>query len=217
MSEVRRLWIPGPAGRLEASIRVACPARAAAVVAHPHPQHGGTLHNPVVFHAERELHRAGLTTLRFNFRGVGGSEGGFDGGRGESDDVGAAASWLRGLAPNVPLLLVGYSFGSVCSIAHAARDRSVDAVVAVGVPARLYEFPEIAELGRPLAAIQGDRDEFGTIAEVEALLGRARPPGVLYLAPGCEHLFTGRADEAGKRVAEAVEAILAELLRDPRG
>ena len=141
MSEVRKLWIPGPEGRLEASLRVACPARAAAVVAHPHPLHGGTLHNPVVFHTERELHRAGLTTLRFNFRGVGSSEGTFDEGRGETQDVGAAASWLRGVALGTPLLLVGYSFGSVCSIAHAARDRNVRGIVAIGMPVRLYEFP----------------------------------------------------------------------------
>lgn len=208
MPETRTLWIPGPVGRIEASLRVACPARGAAVVAHPHPLHGGTLHNPVVFHAERELHRAGLTTLRFNFRGVGSSEGTFDEGRGEAQDVGAAASWLRGVALDAPLLLVGYSFGSVCTVAHAARDRNVRGVVAVGIPVRLYDFAEVERLDRPLAVVQGDDDEFGSPDEVQALLERARPPGVLQIVPDCGHLFPGHAAEAGRRVAEAARTIL---------
>jgi alpha/beta superfamily hydrolase len=100
VAEVRKLWIPGPAGRIEAALRVAAEPPATAVVAHPHPVHGGTLHNPVVFHSERQLHEIGLTTLRFNFRGVGGSQGMHDEGRGEVEDLAAAASWIRGLSPD---------------------------------------------------------------------------------------------------------------------
>ena len=93
MGDVRRLWIEGPTGKLEAALRPTGTPRAAAVIAHPHPLYGGTLHNPVVFHADRELNRMGLWTLRFNFRGVGESDGFHDEGRGEIADVGACAAW----------------------------------------------------------------------------------------------------------------------------
>ena len=155
MSEVRKLWFEGPAGRLEAALRVAATPRAAAVVAHPHPLYGGSLHNPVVFHAERGLNAAGLTTLRFNFRGVGSSEVAHDEGRGEVEDVAAAACWLRGAAPGAPLLLVGYSFGAWCALRHALGDPSVAAFVALGLPLSRYDFDEVRHLDRPLAVVQG--------------------------------------------------------------
>jgi hypothetical protein len=184
---------------------VAFPARAAAVLAHPHPLYGGTLHNPVIFHADRELARAGWTTLRFNFRGVGTSEGTHDDGRGEVDDLAAAASWLRGVAIALPLVVVGYSFGSWCAIRHAASDRGVAAVVAIGLPVRAYGIREIPRTGRPLAVVQGSEDEFGGPEEVRTLLGRADPPGELTVVPGASHLFPGRAAEVAAAVLEAAE------------
>jgi len=211
VSELRKLWILGPAGRLEAALRVACPARAAAVVAHPHPLHGGTLHNPVVFHAERELFRAGFTTMRFNFRGVGESQGVHDEGRGEIEDVGAAASWLRGVAPGLPLFLVGYSFGSVCSLRHAVRDPSIRALIGVGVPVAMDPLDEVDRLGRPLAVVQGARDEFGAPEEVARWLRRARPRGKLYVVPDSSHVFPERAREAAAAVVQAAERILEEI------
>ena len=211
VSEVRKLWIEGPAGKLEAALRVAGNPRGAAVLAHPHPLYGGTLHNPVIFHADRALNRAGLTTLRFNFRGVPGSDGFHDEGRGEIGDVGAAAQWLRGIAPDVPLLIVGYSFGSRSAILHALSDPSVAGVVAIGLPVRIWSFEDVATLARPLAVVQGTNDEFGSIAEVEATIARAVPPGRLYPVQGAEHLFPGRAAEAAGRVVEAVDGILQAL------
>ena len=207
-SHVRKLWIEGPAGRLEAALRLACPARAVAVVAHPHPLHGGTLHNPVVFHTERELHHLGITTLRFNFRGVGTSDGEHDEGRGETEDIGAAVSWLRALAPDAPLLLVGYSFGSWCSIRHAVEEPAVAGVLAVGLPVRKYPFDEIDRLARPLAVVQGTEDEFGSPDEVRALLERASPKGVLHLIDGAEHLFPSRAPDAAAAVSLAARTML---------
>ena len=209
--ELRKLWIEGPAGRLQAALRVAGPARAAAVVAHPHPLHGGTLHNPVVFHTDRELHRAGFTTLRFNFRGVGSSEGEHDEGRGEVDDVAAAAAWLRGVAPGLPLFLVGYSFGSWCAVRHAAQSRGPAALIAIGLPVRRHPFPELERLDRPWAVVQGSRDEFGTPDEVRELIERGSPPGELIVIDGAEHLFPGRAADAAAGVVEAAQAILARL------
>lgn len=207
MGDVRRLWIEGPAGKLEGALRLAPTPRAAAVIAHPHPLYGGTLHNPVVFHADRELNRAGLLTLRFNFRGVGASDGFHDEGRGEIGDVGACAAWLHGLAPEVPLLLVGYSFGSRCSIQHALHDPHVAAVVAIGLPVRILDLSAAAEFDRPLAVVQGSRDEFGAPDEVRALAPRAD----LRVLDGAQHLFPGRAPEAGLAVAEVTRAILERL------
>lgn len=211
VGECRRLWIEGPAGRLEAALRVALPDRGIAVVAHPHPLHGGTLHNPVVFHADRELNRAGWTTLRFNFRGVGASEGVHDDGRGEADDVGAALAWLRGLAPAAPRVLVGFSFGSVCCIRHAAGDPGIAAVLAIGLPVRVYDLGELTRLRSPLAVVQAEHDEFGTPGEVERRLERAGVIGSVRTVPGTSHLFPGRAPDAGKAVTAAVEAVFPSL------
>lgn len=208
MSDARTVWIDGPAGRLEAALRQASEPRGAVVLAHPHPLYGGTLHNPVVFHADRELNRAGLTTLRFNFRGVEGSDGFHDEGRGEIGDVAAAAAWLGALLPGIPLILVGYSFGARCAIAHAIVGKTIAGVVAIGLPLRIWPFDDLPSLGRPLAVVQGTEDEFGPIDEVEASIALATPPGRLYPVPGASHLFPGRAQEAAVRVVEAVEGIL---------
>jgi alpha/beta superfamily hydrolase len=208
VSNSRELFIEGPAGKLEAAVRVAEQPRAAVVLAHPHPLYGGTLHNPVIFHADRQLSRRGMTTLRFNFRGVEGSDGFHDDGRGEIGDVAAAAAYARALAPGRPLILVGYSFGSRCSIAEAIADRTVAGCVAIGLPVRIYDFQDLPLLGRPLAVVQGTNDEFGSIEEVEAVLASASPKATLYTVSGATHLFPGRAPEAAARVAEAVEAML---------
>ncbi len=212
VAEPRKLWIEGPAGRLEAAVRVACPARGAAVLAHPHPLHGGTLHNPVVFHADRELHRAGWTTLRFNFRGVGGSDGGYDDGRGEVEDLGAAVSWLRGVATAAPLFAVGYSFGAVCALRLAQRENSVAAVIAIGLPTGIYPLGDlVGGLGRPLAVVQGSADELGPLEEVRRVMERADPPGRLFVVEGAPHVFPALAAQAADQVVEAADALLGSI------
>ena len=203
MSEVRRLWIPGPAGMLSAALRLG-EGDACAVLAHPHPMHGGTLGNPVLFHADRALNRAGLSTLRFNFRGVGGSEGAHDEGRGEVEDVGAAVQWLRGLLPGRACVLVGYSFGSWCAVRYAAMHPEIAAVVAIGLPVGTYGFETVPELRRPLAVVQPEHDEFGPPAQVRAVLAGADPPARVDVIPGATHLLPGRAPEAAAKVVEAV-------------
>ena len=208
MSAVRKLFIKGPAGRLEVALRAVEQPRAAVVLAHPHPLYGGTLHNPVIFHSDRELNRAGMTTLRLNFRGVEGSEGFHDEGRGEVGDVAAAAAWVRGIAQAAPLILVGYSFGCRCAVSHAMDDPSVAGVVAIGFPIRIWSFDGIEKLGRPFAAVQGTADEFGSIEEIQPILARMSPPGVLYTIEGATHLFPGQAPAAAAQVVRAVEALL---------
>ena len=208
MSEVRRLWIPGPVGRLEAALRLGVPERPIAVLCQPHPLHGGTLHNPVVFHADRALNRAGLTTLRFNFRGVGDSDGEHDEGNGEMEDIGAAVGWLRGLVPDARTVLVGYSFGAWCSVRYAVDDPDVAALVAIGLPVLKYGFESIARFQRPMAVVQPEHDEFGTPAQIQPVLQAANPPARVAVIPGASHLLPGRAPEAGAAVAEAVAAML---------
>jgi alpha/beta superfamily hydrolase len=188
---------------------VAHGARGRAVIAHPHPLHGGTLHNPVVFHVDRELHGLGLSTLRFNFRGVGASQGAHDEGRGEVEDVGAAVRWLAGIDAGTPLLLVGYSFGSWCCVRHAVRDPAVAALIAIGLPVRKYAFDALAELDRPVAVVQGTADEFGSAAEVRAALAITRPDARVTAIEGASHLFPGRVRDAAAAVAAAAAALLA--------
>jgi alpha/beta superfamily hydrolase len=208
MKHANEFWIDGPAGRLEAILQAADAARAAAVIAHPHPPQGGTMHNPVIFHSARELQRQGFTILRFNFRGVEGSEGEFDDGRGELDDLAAAVAWMREEAPFLPLILVGYSFGAWCAAELVDLDDGIDGMVAIGLPTIYHRFEELERFGRPLAVVQGSEDELGPIGDVEALLSRCNPPGKIYRVEGCGHLFPGRAAEAGLLVAEACSGIL---------
>lgn len=212
MPDSRPLLINGPAGSLEAAVREAADPKGAIVLAHPHPLYGGSLNNPVVFHADRELNRAGFATLRFNFRGVGKSEGAHDDGRGEVGDVAAAAAWLRSAVPDRPLILVGYSFGSRCVLLHAIDDPTVAGVVAIGLPPRIWTFDDLPSLRRPLAVVQGTKDEYGPIDEIEALLARMAPPGRLYKVEGASHLFPGRAPEVAPRVVQAVN----DMLTPPR-
>ena len=206
MSRSRKLWIPGPAGKLEAVLRVAENPVATAVVAHPHPQHGGTMHNSVIFHSDRELHRAGWTTLRFNFRGVETSDGEFDEGRGEVEDVAAALSWLRGIAPDVPHHVVGFSFGALCSIKVALREPGVAGVVAVGIATRHYGYEQATSLDRPFAVVQGEEDELADLETVRKVVDAAN--GTLHVIEGTGHLFKGRARDAAAKVLEAARAML---------
>jgi alpha/beta superfamily hydrolase len=214
MGDARPLFIEGPAGMLEAALREADDPKGAVVLAHPHPLYGGTLHNPVIFHADRELNRVGFTTLRFNFRGVERSDGAHDEGRGEVDDVAAATEWLKALAPKKPMILAGYSFGSRCAIVHAVSNPAIAGVVAIGLPLRIWSFDELPALRRPLAVVQGTQDEFGSIVEIEPLLARLTPPGRLYQVPGATHLFPRQAQEAAALVVEAVNAMLQTLGSD---
>lgn len=203
MGQSRKLWIPGPAGRLEAVLRDAETPRAAAVLAHPHPLHGGTMHNSVIFHSARALNRAGWTALVFNFRGVEASEGTHHGKGGEVADLAAAAGWLRGVVPRVPLYLAGFSFGAVCAIKLAVRDDSIAGVVAIGLATQYHAYDELARLGRPLAVVQAERDELADLETVRRLTAAAN--GRLHVIAETGHLFRGKARDAAREVVESAE------------
>lgn len=190
------LALPGPAGPLEALHERPAGAlpRAAALVLHPHPLHGGAMHNTVVYRIARALRRAGLATLRINFRGVGASAGRYDEGRGEVDDARAALDWLAARYTGRPLWVGGFSFGAWVGARLAAGDPRVVRLVVAGLPVRMQGFGYLADLGsRPLLAVQGEHDTIGPPEAVRAALA-ACPAARLVVVPDTDHFFEGRLD-----------------------
>lgn len=193
----------GPAGRLEAILMnpEALPV-AAAVVCHAHPLHGGMMHFKVVFRAARALQSRGVAALRFNFRGVGRSEGVHDHGAGEEEDARAALLEVEGRFPGLPLVLGGFSFGSTVALRLAAREARVCAVFALGYPASLEaDHSHLAGMARPRLFVQGENDEFGPGATLRALVEPLPPPRELVVVPGADHYFTGHLDALQDAVA----------------
>lgn len=200
--------VEGPVGRLEALLRIPATPRGAAVVAHPHPLHGGTMHTKVVHRAARLLADSfGLATLRFNFRGVGASEGVHDDGRGEVDDLLAATRAVRAACVDGPLVLSGFSFGSLCTIAAAGVVRP-EAVLLIGVPLLLWDRSAAEALaGVPVAWVQGEDDGFGGADLARA--AATRLGWTLHVVPGTDHFFSGHLDAFEKGACEALAPILA--------
>jgi alpha/beta superfamily hydrolase len=184
----------GPAGRIEAILEDVGGARFAAVVCHPHPRLGGTMHNHATHRLARALRGAGGATLRFNFRGVGRSAGSYDGGRGEVLDARAALAHLRGLRPGDPLVLAGFSFGAWVAVA-ASDEPGLIGLLLGGLPVRSAELdpltrPDLVrEVPLPVAVVQAAGDQFGAPAEVRELLAGSRGPRRLASVPGATHLF----------------------------
>jgi len=192
---------PGPAGAMEGLWRPAPPGRAprgVAVVAHPHPAFGGTMLNKVVFHTARVLnHDLGLETLRFNFRGVGSSEGVYDEGRGEMEDLLAAWTEARARRPEGPFIAAGFSFGAAMTLGLAAREDAAraDALALIGLPFRL--FPPPASPPRiPLVAVHGAEDQYTPPERVAAFLRTWPERWAFHVLPGADHFLEGRLPEA---------------------
>ncbi len=207
-SEIRSLYIPGPAGRLEALLNSGdAAATHAALVCHPHPVYGGTMHNKVVYHAAKALNGCGLPALRFNFCGAGRSEGKHDEGRGEVDDVRAALDWLDNEFHR-PLVFAGFSFGAGVGLRAACQDARVAALIALGLPIaaadRAYDYGFLSECTKPKLLISGTRDEFGPRAEIERVAASAAEPKDLVLVEGADHFFEGRLSEVQKQIEEWV-------------
>lgn len=200
-----KLFIEGPAGRLEAVVdRPGGGAlEGCATVCHPHPQHGGTMHNKVAHTLMRAFVRSGFECLRFNFRGVGQSEGRFDGGIGELDDALAALRWLGERHPDSPIWLAGFSFGAAIAVKTAAAGH-VDGLVSVA-PAldRLASDPE-AQPRCPWLIVQGDEDELVDIGETVEWFDSLDPGPELLIVDGGEHFFHGRLGELREAVVTFV-------------
>ncbi len=187
----------GPAGRLEAILMNPTSAPvAAAVVCHAHPLHGGVMHFKVVFRAARALQSAGVAVLRFNFRGVGRSEGTFDDGRGEQDDARAALDEMERRFPGRPLVLGGFSFGSVVALQVGARDPRLRALFVLGYPATFIEGGvPLDGGGKPRLFVQGENDQFGSGDAIRTLLEPLAEPRSIVVVPGTDHFFHGRLDQ----------------------
>jgi len=214
-SAIRSIFLDGPAGRLEALLNAGDPGAAyAALVCHPHPLFGGTLHNKVVFHAMKALNHFGFPVLRFNFRGTGLSQGDHDHGNGEADDVQAALDWLEHEF-HLPLIFAGFSFGAAVGLRSACPDSRVNALIGLGLPVspiddRSYDFGFLSTCAKPKLFVSGDRDQFASPAELKKLIESAAKPKELVLISGADHFFEGRLremrDAIEKWVGDAVNA-----------
>ena len=213
-SSIRSLFLEGPAGRLEALLNAgAANATHAALVCHPHPLFGGTLHNKVVFHTMKAFNSFGFPVLRFNFRGAGLSQGEHDQGNGEVDDVRTALDWLDA-EYHLPLLFAGFSFGAAVGLRAACADPRVRAAVGVGMPVvpvaeateepRIYTLDFLQGCTKQKLFVSGARDQFGPKDKLQALVASLPEPKKLVLIEGADHFFEGRLRE----MREAIEAWL---------
>ena len=215
----RTFFLPGPAGRLEALLW-AVPEREdgarpplAAVVCHPHPLFGGTMHNKVVYQTAKTLHRFGLPVLRFNFRGTGLSEGTHDEGRGEERDVSAALDFLAAEYHNVPLLFAGFSFGSWVGLRAGCIHSRVTDLIGLGLPVgnlATREFSYLGECDKPKLLVSGELDAYGPPEQLKALVEKF-PPHIkertsIAIISGADHFFAGHLPEMAEAIAEWVKA-----------
>ena len=196
-STIRSLFLEGSAGRLEALLNAGAPDAAyAAVVCHPHPLYGGTLHNKVIFHAMKALNSFGFPVLRFNFRGAGLSHGEHDYGNGEVEDVRTALDWLDHEFHR-SLIFAGFSFGAAVGLRAACPDSRVKAAIGLGLPIapiddRNYNYTFLKACAKPKLFVSGDRDQFSSPAQLEGLVKSIPDPKKLVLIAGADHFFEGR-------------------------
>jgi alpha/beta superfamily hydrolase len=192
------LFIPSPHGQLEAILKAPRgPINGVALVLHPHPLFGGTMHNKVVFRAAAALNDAGLVALRINFRGVGQSTGEHDEGRGERDDVRAGLDYLMGNYPGQEITLCGFSFGARVGLEVGNSDERVSRLISIGTPVDKYDFSFLETSRKPILFVQGDRDEFGGVERLRELVTRiaSHSPVKLEVIKGAGHFFDDQLDE----------------------
>jgi uncharacterized protein len=210
----------GPAGALEAILdepaeTPASGVRAAVVFGHPHPQYGGTMHTKAVFQGAKGLTRIGCAVLRFNFRGVGASDGIFDKGEGEMEDFRAALDYMAARYPDARLWAAGFSFGGWVALETGAADDRVSALIGIAPPATTsttvsgmdYEFPNTLASTKAKFLVQGEEDELVPVEGIRMFYARLEEPKELIVIEGADHLFEGKTQEVG----EALEDLLADF------
>ncbi len=188
------LFLNGPVGRLEAILWTPDHPRVphfVAVVCHPHPLFGGTLHNKVVYQAAKSLDALGIPVLRFNFRGAGLSAGVHDKGRGEQGDVQAAIDFLASEFPRTPVLLAGFSFGSWVGLRMGCADARVTDLMGLGIPVDNSDFTYLSACVKPKLFVNGSNDEHGARHKVEELVAMIPGENRLVVIDGTDHFFTG--------------------------
>lgn len=195
------LTVPVDHGQLEAQLdEPEDEPRAKALICHPHPQHGGSMHNKVVYHTAKCLVELGVVVLRFNFRGVGQSTGEFDDGVGEREDAQQAIDWLGSEHPDLPLILGGFSFGSMVALSLIEENKDCSVAVGVGLPVSLYDFSYLNKVSVPTLVVQGGRDEFGSPEELREVIQENGTQLTIEPIPDTDHFLTDRYSELRLRI-----------------
>ena len=206
---LRHVDLHSSAGRLEALYRELQDPAGVAVVCHPHPLGGGTLHNKVVFRAARGLENANVATLRFNFRGAGASQGTHDAGEGEQADVSAAIDWMLKKHPGKKLIVGGFSFGSwVASRVACELPDVVSALFLIGTPVNKYDFGYLRYCEKPMLFLHGTQDEHGDVAKLEALVQQVRNAESV-IVTGADHFFTKQIEVVEETIRAWAEEVVA--------
>jgi uncharacterized protein len=194
---IKSFFLHGPAGNLEALLNEGRPeATHSALVCHPHPLYGGTMHNKVVYHAMKTLHSYGFPVLRFNFRGAGVSDGEHDQGRGEVDDVKTALDWLYSEF-HLPIVFCGFSFDALISLGTP-----------VAVEGRAYAYNYLRECGKPKLFVSGSRDQFCPVQSLEKVVELAADPKEMVIVEGGDHFFEGHLAEMQAAIRQWLERTL---------
>lgn len=201
--DARKLFLEGPAGQLEAVLWT--PARAeqsqvVAVLCHPHPLYGGTLHNKVIYQTAKSLDSLGVPVLRFNFRGAGLSAGKHDRGIGERGDVQAAVDFVAKEFPDRPLLVGGFSFGSWVGLRIGCADARVHELIGLGIPVNSSEFTYLESCDKPKLIVQGTLDEHGAWEKVEQIVARTAGDTRLVFVQDADHFFVGHLGELDRAI-----------------
>jgi len=200
--------VPGPAGALEGVINAKDGGnpRAIAVLAHPLPTAGGTMHTKAVFYAAKALAGIGCPVLRFNFRGVGRSAGTFDAGVGEKDDFMAALDFMTSRYPDAPRVwAAGMSFGSWVAMTVGAVDARVTSLIGISPPVSRYDFSPVISAEKPVFLIHGEFDEVVPLREVRKFYGRLSEPKELIVIDIANHLFDGKVSEVGEAIVDLLQ------------
>jgi uncharacterized protein len=210
---IKSFFLHGPAGRLEALLNQGQPdATFAALVCHPHPLYGGTMHNKVVYHAMKTLHSFGFPVLRFNFRGAGLSDGEHDRGHGEVEDVRVALEWLDSEF-HLPIVFCGFSFGAATGLRAACDDSRVAGLISLGTPIdvedRLYSYQFLKDCGKPKLFISGSRDQYSPPPGLAQVVALAHEPKELVVVEGGDHFFEGHLPEMQAAIRQWVTRLLA--------
>jgi len=199
----RNFFLSGPVGRLEAVLwtpRRPSALALAGLVCHPHPLFGGTMHNKVVFQVAKSIDALGAPVLRFNFRGAGLSDGAHDRGIGERGDLRAALQFLIGEFPGVPLLVAGFSFGSMVGLRVGCQSPEVTQLIALGLPVNNSDVSFLFECPKPKLFVHGSYDEHGDVRKVEELVPSLPGKNRLVIVEGVDHFFAGKLSEVDQAI-----------------
>lgn len=207
---LRQIDLHSDAGRLEGLYRQVDDPAAVAIVCHPHPLHGGTLHNKVVFRAAKGLEASNIATLRFNFRGAGVSQGVHDDGEGEQRDFAAALRWVLKGHPGKPVIAGGFSFGSWVASRAGCEDSEVKALFLIGTPVNKYDFSYLRECDKPKFFLHGSEDEHGDVEKLGTLVESCRNAETMIVA-GADHFFAHQIDVVEQAMREWSERVLEEI------